>query len=176
MSYYKKKPNNKNTNTVISVIVVILVATLVLSLFGVFSKKDDEYNRVYTTWEVGEIYGGEVLSTSDTCMTSSYFEINDGIKFELEDNFIFNLYMVEFYDENKEFIRCIDLSEDVTNHHPGTDEYTLAQMLSNTEIDKTTIKYARITISLYDDNNHINFFEMLNYASKIKLYTLKADN
>ena len=175
MSYYKKKPNNKKTNTVISVIVVILVATLVLSLFGVFSKKDDDTNRVYTTWEVGEIYEGEVISTSDTCMTSSYFEINDGIKFELEDNFIINLLFVELYDENKEFITIIDLSEYVTNHN-GMNEFTLENILPNTELDKTTIKYARISIALDDDNDHIDFFEMLYYASKIKLYTFKTEN
>ena len=172
MSYYKKRPNNKNKNTIISVIVVILVATLVLSLFGVFSKKDDEYNRVYTTWEVGNIYTGEVQPEYDTYISTGFIEIHDGIKLVYENGFIAQLSSIELYDENKEFLCLMDISEDVTEYS----EYSLNSLLTDTNIDKNSVKYVRISIEISQDDDHINFFEMLYYASKIKLYTLKAEN
>lgn len=166
------KPYNKNyakpKSKVGSIILVILVITIMLSVFGVFTNKKDDFSRVLTTWQVGYLVDGEVSKEVDTSITTGYIKLEDEIKFKIKNNYQVHLAVIELYDKDKNFITSYNYAESIVDTVVLTTDM-LVNAMDSTVVENA--KYIRLSFEFADDNGHIDIFEYLDYSSKITIYS-----
>ena len=167
---YKHYNNNyvKPKSKLGSIILVILAITIMLSVFGVFTNKKDGFSRVLTTWQVGYLLDGEVSKDVDTSITTGYIKLEDELKLQLKNNYKVKMSLIEFYDKDKEFLTAYDIAQDIEETLVLTTDMLVDAMDSTVA---ENVKYIRISFDFADDNGHIDVFELIDYSSKITIYS-----
>ena len=161
MKYKTKKILTYVGIALVFVLLLTLIISLISNLFTVKSK--DDYTKVDAKWSVGGIdVSGTFDDNMDTRLTSTFIDIDKGLKFIMKEDKDFR-YTVYLYDEDKQYIGIFEPCEDLNKNY----SCSLDDILSVCP----DAEYIRVTIyNLDEDDNHFDWFEKLKYSSYLEVF------
>ena len=167
MSYSKNRNYSRSKpGRVVSLILAIVVILLVVGLFN--GNKKDDYKLQHLKYEYGnvsssvDIYDPDLIENSTYHLYSNTIVVDGGFKIENKINDSSNIY-IYLYDSDGTYVDYKKISK------PGTVYFE--ELFDGISSNGKLIK---ICIESYQDDFNIDFFEKLDYTSKIKVYTIPA--